>query len=56
MAKTMKLLSSTVALCLGASIAFAEPAIYPTPEAATEAFVAALTAKDRAGASDHLRP
>lgn len=47
MAMAMKLLSSTVALCLGASVAFAEPAIYPTPEAATEAFVAALTAKDR---------
>jgi hypothetical protein len=49
MANKMKLLSSTVALFLGASIAFAEPAIYPTPEAATEAFVTALTAKDRAG-------
>jgi hypothetical protein len=48
MAKTMKLLSSTVAVFLGASIASAEPAIYPTPEAATEAFVAALQAQDRA--------
>ncbi|WP_431299140.1 DUF2950 domain-containing protein [Tabrizicola sp. BL-A-41-H6] len=47
MAMAMKLLSSTVALCFGASVAFAEPAIYPTPEAATEAFVAALIAKDR---------
>jgi hypothetical protein len=44
----MKLLSSTVALLLGASIAFAEPATYPTPEAATEAFVTALQARDRA--------
>jgi hypothetical protein len=44
----MKLLSSTVALCLGASVVLAEPAIFPTPEAATEAFVSALTAKDRA--------
>lgn len=48
MAQTMKLLSSTVAFVLGSSIAFAEPATYPSPEAATEAFVAALTAKDRA--------
>lgn len=47
MAQTMKLLSSTVAFFLGASVAFAEPAKYPTPEAATEAFVAALTAQDR---------
>ncbi len=46
-AKT-KLLSSTVALLLGVSMAHAEPATYPTPEAATEAFVAALQAQDRA--------
>jgi hypothetical protein len=44
----MKLLSSTVAFLLGSSIAFAEPATYPSPDAATEAFVAALAAKDRA--------
>jgi hypothetical protein len=43
----MNLLAS-VALVLGASQAFAEPAAYPTPEAATEAFVAALQAQDRA--------
>jgi hypothetical protein len=49
MVQKMKLLSSTVAFFLGTSAAFAEPATYPTPEAATEAFVAALTAKDRAG-------
>jgi Protein of unknown function (DUF2950) len=48
MANTLKLLSSTVPLVLGAAVVFAEPATYPTPEAATEAFVAALTAKDRA--------
>jgi hypothetical protein len=48
MAHTMKLLSSTAALFLGASLAWAEPAVYPTPEAATEAFVAALQAQDRA--------
>ena len=34
MANTMKLLSSTVALFIGASVATAEPATYPTPEAA----------------------
>jgi hypothetical protein len=44
----MKLLSSTVAFFLGASVAFAEPATYPSPEAATDAFVAALQARDRA--------
>jgi Protein of unknown function (DUF2950) len=48
MANTMKLFSSTVALFLGASVAFAEPAAYPTPEAATDAFVTALQARDRA--------
>jgi hypothetical protein len=44
----MKFLSSTVALFLGASAAFAEPAAYPTPEAAAEDLVAALQAQDRA--------
>lgn len=48
MANTLKLLSSTVALFIGASIASAEPATFPTPEAATDAFVAALQAQDRA--------
>jgi hypothetical protein len=34
-------------LLLGASPALADPAVYPSPEAAVEAFVAALTAQDR---------
>lgn len=48
MTRTTKLLSTTVALCLGAAVVFAEPATYPTPEAATDAFVTALQARDRA--------
>jgi Protein of unknown function (DUF2950) len=44
----LRLLSSTVALALGASIASAEPATYPTAEAGFEAFVSALKAQDRA--------
>jgi hypothetical protein len=48
MTAKMTLLSSTLALLMGTSALFAEPAAYPTPEAATEAFVAALQAKDRA--------
>ncbi|MCX7287824.1 MAG: DUF2950 domain-containing protein [Rhodobacterales bacterium] len=39
---------ASIAVLLGTSVAFAEPAAYPTPEAATEAFVAALQARDRA--------
>jgi hypothetical protein len=37
-----------VAFLLGTVAAFAEPMVYPTPEAATEAFVIALEARDRA--------
>jgi Protein of unknown function (DUF2950) len=46
---TLKMhLLASVALVLGAAAALAEPASYPTPEAATEAFVTALEARDRA--------
>jgi Protein of unknown function (DUF2950) len=38
----------TLTFLLGASAVLAEPAAYPTPEAATEAFVVALEARDRA--------
>ena len=48
MSNRSKLFSSVVSLVLGTSVAHAEPAFYPTPEAATEAFVAALQAQDRA--------
>lgn len=48
MADKSRLLASTLALLLGTSVALAGPATYPTPEAATEAFVAALQAQDRA--------
>jgi hypothetical protein len=48
MADIMKLVPSSLALLLGATVAFAEPAVFPTPEAATDAFVAALQAHDRA--------
>ena len=49
MTAKMTLMSSTLALLMGSSAPFAEPATYPTPEAATEAFVAALQARDRMG-------
>ena len=48
MAGFMNLVPSSLALILGAGIALAEPATFPTPEAATDAFVAALQAHDRA--------
>ena len=48
MAGFMNLVPSSLALLLGAGIALAEPATFPTPEAATDAFVAALQAHDRA--------
>ena len=48
MAGFMNLVPSSLALLLGAGIALADPATFPTPEAATDAFVAALQAHDRA--------
>lgn len=42
-----KLVASTLALLLGAGGVAAEPAVYPSPEAATDAFVAALAAQDK---------
>jgi hypothetical protein len=41
------LLSSTLALLMGSVALLAEPAVFPTPEDATKAFVSALQAKDR---------
>lgn len=48
MATRMNVCASALALLVGASMALAEPATFPTPEAATEAFVSALQAQDRA--------
>jgi hypothetical protein len=48
MSLIQKSIQTAAALVFGASAALAEPAAYPTPELATEAFVSALRAQDRA--------
>jgi hypothetical protein len=48
MTDILKSLPAALALLLAPAVAFADPAAYPTPEAATEALVSALQAQDRA--------
>lgn len=44
---TMKSAAAAIVLHLAATTAFAGPAVFPTPEAATDAFVSALEAQDK---------